>query len=234
MNNIINKWGLLFLLLLTTPLYAETNYLYVSDIIKKQAIPDRGQLNYGLSRLNKSQYYKDNDIYLNQPTKYQQPVNKSEYYLYSSNNKIPQVYQYPVKDHMNHFGSRIYEPLFEIKPIVTPKNNNNQRIRTHSNVLYVTDVESFRDSFNKKRHNTNYEFEKNNRYIDTRDSIRYVPEKIYSAPKTVRSDFLGVSTSKYRSPVDSYIRHDYNYGGLNNVYDFPYNSLRHFWIFPRH
>lgn len=233
MNNHVSRWLLLILLLCTTPLYAEINYLYVSDIIKKRALPHQAQSNYGSSWQNGAERYKYNDYYLNQPMEHRQAVNIPDHISYSSDNKIPQVYQYPVKNHINHFGNRIYKPSNEIERMTTPKNSDEQYKKTYFNVQYVSDLEPIRRIFRKKNKTMLYEFQNKIGHTKSRDSIRYIPDPIYDVPKMLSGNISDILTSEHMVPVYSDFKPDYNSGGLNNIYGIPNNSLSRFGIFSR-
>ncbi|MCW8932971.1 MAG: hypothetical protein OQL19_22360 [Gammaproteobacteria bacterium] len=231
MNNHIKKWLLLILFLCSTSLYAERNYLYVSDFIEKQALPYQGQSNYNSSWRNASQHYKYNDLYLNQSMEYQQAINVSDYPSYSSNNKFQQVYPYPVKNYNNHFEHRIYEPSTGIERMRIPDNTDKKYNRIYSNVLYVSDLEPDRRTLKKKHQTMLYEFKNSNGYTKEKDTIRYIPNLTYPFPKTQSSYNSNIFTSEGMTPFYRNDKPDYNLGGSNHTYGIPYDSLSRFGIF---
>ena len=232
MNNHVTKWLVFFLLLYTSPLYAETNHLYVSDIIEKKSLPHQKQSNYGSSWRNGSERYKYTDFYLNQPMEYRQSANIRKHISYPSHNNIPPVYHHPVKNQINHFGNHLYEPTMGIDEMTMSKNTDEQYKKTYSNVRYVSDLEpTTRRTFKNKNKTMLYEFQNKIGNTKERDAIRYIPEPTYNSPKMHPSNSSNIYTQDHMTPVYSYFRPDYNSGGLNNTYGSPYNSLSRFGIF---
>lgn len=238
-DNYVTKLLLLILLLCTTPLYAETNYLYASDINDntRQGIYNAKRANYYTIQRNEA--YPNNimtDVQLKNQ-KYFYPERKnyntidrqvdeiSAHVPYNSLNRIPPDYQYPVKDYVDRLGNHVFKQSIGIDRIIMPTKMDEQYKQMHPNLLYVSDLIPSRHSIKQKSKTMRYEFQNQPGYPNTRDPIRYIPAPIYSVPGMLPGNIPGIMTQRNLIPGYNHFRPNYNYGDLNNIPGTPYHSI---------
>ncbi len=180
---------LIFILLFSISLQAETRYLFPSDMIvqSKQATHETNH-------------------------SYRYPAHVPTYVTQGSSLYNPaEINRYPVEVNTNQFNNRTYNQSIEIAPNPTPMETDEQyRHNTHS-YLYVSDIEPDKRLTNQKAKAIQYSLQK------TKEQNRSIPTSLFSpyqrnAPRMLQGVFTGIIPPRYGYP-----RPNYNYGGLNNM-----------------
>jgi len=181
---------LLFILLFSISLQAETRYLFPSDMIVQP----------------KQATYETNHSYHN-------PAHVPTYVTQGSSLYNPaEVNRYPVEVNTNQFNNRIYNQS-EITPNPTPMETGEQYGHNTHSYLYVSDIEPDKRLTNQKAKAIQYSLQ------ETKEQNRSIPTSQFSpyqrnTPRMLQGVFTGIIPPRYGYPRPNY---NYNHGGLNNM-----------------
>ncbi len=218
---------LLLILLFTMPVYAQSSYLFPSDIIDQAE-----QSQYDVGRVNR---------YASQ-RKWIYPEDTQTEWPYAPEQANPLIqfsreFHYPGENYVKQPGGHNFQR--EIKKDFVPQAEymyQRKYIQSNPGLLYPSDMEVNRRSINKNSYSPN-SFSSNisrpgsfpaNSFPTKKDydrqagqarqntRIQYVPVPVYSVPGTLPGTVPGVVTPGKMVPGYSHLSPDYNYGGLSS------------------